>query len=212
MMTIRFAILLFVAVAASAAEIPDSIVGTWQFDLLRTVSEQVDRVARLHPDIINPDMAKAQKSALSKSTDMPETHILLTVSEDTITVEGTDSFLTTNSYTVIGGNSRLLVVESTDEDGYRSVLNIRLVDGGIAVETTDCRNNPEQCERDLQRTKEKLRERYQGRSAENSPTDVDPAGAVLSAEGSILEGTLAAPDRDEVTRLKWVYFKPAENG
>ena len=51
----------------------------------------------------------------------------------------------------------MMIIESIDKDGFASVSHVRLVEGGIAMETTDCQAKPEQCERERRRTVERLK-------------------------------------------------------
>ncbi|MCZ6853739.1 MAG: hypothetical protein O7G86_07450 [Gammaproteobacteria bacterium] len=92
---------------------------------------------------------KAGIAQHSANADLQMTAI---ITEDTISTIGTSianrQQTNTMSYTVVGGNARLVVIDATMPDGNSFHMNIRLVEGGIAMETPDCQANPEVCERE----------------------------------------------------------------
>lgn len=167
--------------------------------MVRTMSEHIDRVAQSRPEVASLESFQAQKSAAAISAEKSNPSITVTITKDTITSSSSNVEPATTPYTVIGGNSRLVVIESTDEEGYESVANIRLVEGGIAIETTNCQEQPEQCKRERQQAMEKLRKKQD----ENRSTNT-----VISNEASY-DGIVSTPPRNDLSQPRWVYFKPA---
>jgi len=198
MRVIGILLLLVLTSVPASGEIPDSIVGTWNLDMLRTMNEHLDRMAQARPDVISSEIAQAQKSAMSKQTAQISTQVVITITKDSITTTNANAEPITTPYTVIGGNSRLVVVESKDPEGYESVVNIRLVEDGIAVETTNCREQPEQCKREQQRAVKQLKDK----ADKNSSTRVD--------YDSNLDGAISSPPVDEMSQPKWVYLRKAK--
>ena len=202
-------LLLILTPATTLGEAPESILGTWHFDLVRTMSENIDRVAQARPDVISVDIAETQKAALSDLAEQSNHQATITVTKDTIISTSADAGSTTMSYTVIGGNSRLVIVESTDHEGYESVVNIRLVEGGIAIETTNCQENPEQCQRERRRAMEQLRKKHHVDSSTNTVVDGSPDAfiAIGSSDEPRLGRLSSSPPRDDLSQPRWVYFK-----
>ncbi len=152
-------LLILIPLETTLGETPESIIGTWQFDSVRTISEHFDRVAKARSDVIDHDQVEAMKAGLAVRAEEADPQVSMTITEDTITSTNPNSGTTSAPYTVIGGNSRLFVIESTDDEGYAWVINIRLVEGGIAIETTDPETRPEQWERERRRAMEQITKR-----------------------------------------------------
>jgi len=91
-------IVLFLASGASYGEVPESIVGVWRFDMVRTMSEHIDRLAKLRADVVTPEVAETQKAALQGLPSQIDTLPKLTITENTITNETAPGFYST------GGN------------------------------------------------------------------------------------------------------------
>ena len=198
-------LLLILATEAVLGEVPESILGTWHFDAVRTISEHIDRVARSRPDVITTETAARQTAELTQLVDQPGPQATITFTEHKIISNAGDD-RTLVPYRVIGGNSRLGIVESTDKEGYTSVVNIRLIEGGIAIETTNCQEQPEQCQRERRRAMEQLKERQQGEVATTSSSK--PFTAIGSDQRQVVGPGSSLP-RDDLSQPKWMYFKQA---
>jgi hypothetical protein len=201
----RICLLLVLAPGSSVGEAPESILGTWHFDLVRTMTEHIDRVAQARPDLISAEAAALQKSQLPELAKQARAQATVTITEDTI-ISRTGDDRIQSSYRVIGGNSALVMIESTDEEGYTSVTHVRLVDGGIAIETTNCQEQPEQCERERRRAVEQLSNAQRQSSV---PTDEPGAIAAMGSAGPLVDGAGSPQRHDGVSQPKWVYFKQA---
>lgn len=185
-------------------ETPESIVGTWQFDSVRTISEHVDRVAKARSDVIDHDQVEAMKAGLAARAEAADRQVSMTITEDTIMSTNPNSGTTSAPYTVIGGNSRLFVIESTDDEGYAWVMNIRLVEGGIAIETTDPETRPEQWERERRRAMEQMTKSHIDALRGSS----DPVTDMVIVDNA-LGGAASLPTRDTESRIRLVYFRAA---
>jgi hypothetical protein len=97
------------------------------------------------------------------------------------------------AYKVIGGNSRLVVLDATSKDIGSTVLNVRLVEGGIAIETLDCQSQPEVCDR-------KREQRTQAENAISTTTKVVSDGSEA-----------ASAKRTGPAQPQWIYFRPFPN-
>lgn len=170
--------------------------------MVRTMSEHIDRVADARPDLISLEQAQTQKATLIELVEKSNVQSTITITEKTISSSGADITLMTRPYTVIAGNSRLVVVEFTDDDGYESVTNIRLVEGGIAIETTNCQEKPEQCQRERRRAMEQLDKRQQSISSVR----------IASSDEPKIEGLTSSTPADSMSQPKWVYFKKLDDG
>ena len=83
-------LLLALTPATALGQFPESIVGTWILDPVRTISEHIDRVAQAHPDVISVDDAETQKAALS-DVKQANPQVTITFTEDTISSTGTEA-------------------------------------------------------------------------------------------------------------------------
>ena len=172
-------LLLSMTPTVAFGEIPESILGTWQFDEVRTITEHLDRLAEYRPEISDTEQFKQAKASIARNAETVNPQVQLTFTEDTMTSK-TNSGVFSAPYTVIGGNEGLLVLQYTDDEGYENVNNIWLVEGGIAFEPTDCRANPEQCARE--------------RTLQRRGPIVDESGStVLIIEGQDLSGATYSP-------------------
>jgi len=118
----------------------------------------------------------------------------LEITEDTLTSKSSDFGEMASHYRVIGGNARMVVIEGTDAQGYKSIGNIHLVEGGLAIETTDCTNDPEPCERVRRRAMEQLRTKQRPGSDPFREAD-DGALATMTDAGepNLAEAPAAGP-------------------
>lgn len=161
-------------------ETPESIIGTWQFDVVRTMTEHMDRIAEDRPEISETDEFKQAKASFARNAETVNAQVQLTFTEDTMTSKSSDIGAISGSYKLIGGNAGLMVIQITDDKGQEFVNNIWLVEGGIAIETTDCQTYPEQCAQ--QRTRQR-----------RGPV-IDSSGShVIITEGQDLSGATYSP-------------------
>jgi len=202
-------IVLFLASGASYGEVPESIVGVWRFDMVRTMSEHIDRLAKLRADVVTPEVAETQKAALQGLPSQIDFLPNMTITENTITNETAPGFNAT--YRVIGGNSRLVIIDGKNDAGFAWVGHIRLVEGGIALETTDCETYPEQCAYGRRRAITQ-----NGVVADANTIAAVTDGGEASTELYISGGTqVDGPSSTEIfhppSQPKWLYFTRAEN-
>ncbi len=183
-------------------EAPESIIGTWHIDLGRTMTEHIDRVARARPDLLTVEAVESAKLSVAESSDQPSP-VTLTITEDEIVSQATGAAPTTIPYTMVGGNSRLVIVEFTDEEGYKSVSHIRLVEGGIAIEPTNCRAYPEVCER--QRARAVVKTQSESSTVEAGGLSIAESGDLDEQRNADAEGPSEHPSQP-----RWFYFKRAE--
>ena len=190
-------------------EVPESIIGTWHFDLVRTMSEHIDRVAQARPDMISLEYAAAQKVAMAELAKQSKPQVTMTFTKDTVTSTNLDSRPIKMRYSVIGGNSRLIIAQTIDDEGYGSVVNIRLVENGIAIEPTNCREQPEQCERERRRAMEHF-----SKTHGDDPTAVQGDSSVTflaaNSDEPTLDGLETSPPHDDISQPRWIYFKRAD--
>jgi hypothetical protein len=101
-----------------AADVPDSIVGTWDLAPIAPVGAPSSSVA-----VVKPTLS-------------------LTITAETYTWDPGCAPATTFSYEVVGGNARLVVVDLVDAGGKHITRNIRLVEEGLAFDlpATECRS------------------------------------------------------------------------
>ncbi len=137
-------LLLSMVPTVTFGETPESILGTWQFDVGRTMTEHLERIAEDRPEISDTEQFKQAKASFARSSEY-NPQVQLTFTEDTMTSKVGGIGVTIGSYKLIGGNAGLMVIQSTDVKGQEFVNNIWLVEGGIAIETTDCETYHEQC-------------------------------------------------------------------
>jgi hypothetical protein len=199
--------ILFFASGECLAEVPDSIVGTWHFDTVRTMSNHIDQLAKARPDLLTPETASTQKAALEGLHTQSGRQLTLTITENTILNEAAPGFNAT--YRVIGGNSRLVIVDGKNDAGFTWVGHIRLVEGGIAFETIDCITYPEQCAYGTKQAIEQMRQHTGAKEKKNDEGDV-AVELRASGETSVIDGLVGAEDAQTYSQPKWVYFKRAE--
>lgn len=178
--------------ATTLGAAPESILGTWQFDVVRTVREFLEQrpssgshpnspATKSRPEIVDLEQIAQTEASIARNyaADSSEQHTrsseavnrqaIVVFTADTMTAINSESGTVSVPYKLIGGNVGLVVVQVTDDKGYESVLNIWLVESGIAVETTDCQTYPEQCVRERQRAKEIMK-----RKASQFADAIDP--------------------------------------
>lgn len=146
--------------STTLGESPKSIHGTWQFDVERTMTEYFDLVAKKLPLGGDPQLIEQMKASISLNAENLNHQMMVTFTEDSFTSYSETGSVGPLPYKVIGGNAGLVVIQYTDERGYEFFNSIRLVDGGIALKTTDCQVYPEQCERKHQSRIEMKNEEY----------------------------------------------------
>lgn len=163
------------------AEIPQTIVGTWHMDVGRSPCLEDD-----------PEHSKCSAAfTVPCQTDIGHGPHELIFTNSTIS-QGDN----TAPYRVLGGNSALVIVESTDETGATFVTNIRLIDGGIAMQSLDCRAHREKCERSHKQAMQKITRRSSTvEIAQDNP--------------SVLVDGLLPPEFN--TPPLWVYFRGAQD-
>jgi len=188
-------LLLILSSTTAWGEVPESILGAWKVDMVRTMNEHIDRIAQTYPDLGHVKDYEAARADLVKRAVEMNSQLIVTFSKNTITSASAKMEPVTAPYTVIGGNSRLVVIESTDDDGYETVVNIRLVEGGIAFETTNCRDKPEQCKYERRKAIERSKESGDKYSSTNF--DIDDERDI---DGVAVE---------DIYLPKWAYFEPA---
>ena len=188
---------------AQASEPPESIIGTWQVDLVRTMTEHLERMAASGRASVDPAHIASMQATFSRQAVQQQIRsAAITITEDAIISSDPNSGTTRIRYKVIGGNARLVVVESLD-DGFESVVNIRLVDTGIAIETTDCRTYPEECVRQQRRAIATVKKR----TDQPSMLAASPDGLVVASACS--EGECAGEPvqhQQPTDQPRWVYF------
>ncbi len=172
------------------AGVPESIVGKWQFDSVRTASGFIDQVQAANPGAATPAQIAEQKSEFAKYGEQADRQLTATITSDTIRMVNKRGEPTFIAYKVIGGNSRLVILDATSAEIGNAVINIRLVEGGIAIETLDCQSQPDVCER--------MREQQRRRAESTSNKTV----AVVSAG----PGAPSA-ERPGPTQPQWIYFR-----
>ena len=193
-------LLLSMISATALGEVPESIVGTWRLDMTRTMNEYFDQIVQAQPESKSAQLPQEARTVLAEQAEEMNPEVTFSITKDTMTVtQGNEEPINT-PYTVIGGNSRLVIIESTDDNGYETVLNIRLVEGGIATETTNCREKPEQCKRERQRAAGQKEERSDASSSTYTVNDYE----------SDIDGDITSTHVDQVSQPKWVYFKQVE--
>ena len=190
-----FRILIFLALAnptVCLAEIPESIVGKWEMDFVRTMSEFIDQALAANPGVATPEQIKEKKAELATRGPQADGQLTAIITNDTIrmiTQQASGSELVT--YKVIGGNSQLLILDATSEEVGSAVVNIRLVEGGIAIATLDCQTQPDVCER--------MRAQQRMGAEDSINTAIDREGNEIRVEGT---------PQTAITQPQWVYFKP----
>lgn len=200
-----FLLTLTLTQTTSAEVAPEAILGSWQFDSVRTMSEHIDSIARNRPDVVGLEQIESMKRSLAERAPQVDRQVIITFTEDVMISINTTSGTTRFPYKIIGGNVGLVMIEFTDDYGYQSVVNIRLVEGGIAMETTDCRAQPQQCEREKRRAMNQMNEEL-----------IDSSGSVDQAADdvsfSIMSHSDIPPSQpvEEAPRIKQVYFKPLQ--
>lgn len=140
---------LFLIPPIAFGEVADSIVGRWQYDSVRTLNAFIDELLVAEPDALTPEQVEELKSGAVKNADMVDkidSTIKATITEDAISVINDHGQRTTSNYEVVGGNASLVVVSGKSSEGNEFLTNIRLVEGGIAMQTVDCESHPEMCE------------------------------------------------------------------
>ncbi len=148
---------------ATEQEVPRSIVGTWVFDMERTMEDFLDKL-RQHREAIAAGSRPATESGSEVFDLRPQPQVradmtsspagaraagtpLLVIDDTHIVFHGTGlngPMKKKTAYKIVGGNARLLMLEAQDE-AQTAVMNVRLVPGGLAVESTDCRRQTEAC-------------------------------------------------------------------
>ena len=145
----KYCLVLLVPLATAHADgIPDSIIGEWIFDSARTMSEhwlKIEAKQNVDPIAYQQKVDK-MKERLSKVAPEVDAQASLSITSSTFTIKNDNSGTQVFSYQEIGGNSRLVVIEYSDSNGFEGIGKIRLVDGGLAFEQTDCQTYPRQCE------------------------------------------------------------------
>ena len=100
-------------------ETPTSIIGTWHLDLVKTIGiSQPDDLATLLEQV---------KAAVT-----------IVFTEDSLTVNSANQPPMKGRYTIFGGSSTELDFEFINQLGQKYISKIRLIDGGIAVDSMDC--------------------------------------------------------------------------
>lgn len=179
------ALMLLIPIACFG-DIPESIVGRWQFDSVRTMTEYMDQVFEANPEVATPEQIQEQKTGMAEHSAEADQQLTATITEDTISTTNSNSRETkTMSYKVVGGNTQLVVIDATLPDGNSFHINFRLVESGIAMETLDCHANPDVCKRERTRSR-----------ATDSLT-------VVGSSESEPRRTRPGP-----TQPQWIYFRP----
>lgn len=173
-----------------ASEGPSSIVGVWQFDSARTMLEHIDSMPV--PENLDPT-TYAQKIAtlkegLASQAILSDAQVKLTITPETMTIDNISSGTNTLFYEIVGGNSRLVVLELSNGSGFEGMAKIRLVTTGIAMERTDCDTYPRQCERERKLAQENMNKQ--------------PKYTATTAEISI------ETPRSRTATPKLIYFRP----
>ncbi len=174
----------------------DSIVGEWQFDSVRTLSEHMERQGPadgVEPEAFAAQLAEA-KTRREQLAPFIDPQIRLNITENHIHLSAPNADDQTMSYTVIGGNARLVVVELEDTAGYEGVGTIRIEESGLVFVRTDCDTYPDQCEMERQRARQRAEAT---RHADNASQTVIPAEDV---------------SRVHTDTPRLVYFRPLEAG
>ena len=200
-----FSLLALIAVN-SLAQAPDSIIGVWHFDAVRTMTEALERRAEKEPERFTREMVDAQRVSIASLPTQAVPEVTLTISETTISTKNRSMSATSYPYRVIGGNARLVIVEVTDEQGFQTITNVHLLEDGIAIGSTDCWQMPEQCARERRRALAQFKK--QAGSGTRTATIVDSEGDVSIVSGddnAVIHGTTAP----EYQQPRLVYFKPA---
>ena len=142
------ALILLIPIACFG-DIPESIIGKWQFDSVRTFGEWFDQMRQANPAGHSADMMQKQNTWVANEAEVNDQQGILTITEDTISTLNNNSGETKSmSYSVVGGNSRLVVIDAASPDGDNLHINILLVEGGIARETVICMSDPGTCQRE----------------------------------------------------------------
>ena len=178
---------------ACFADVPESIIGKWQFDSVRTISESMDQVIAANPGVVTSEEIEKQKAGLAKQSSRIDRQVTAIITSDTIRMVNETSGPTVLTYKVIGGNSRLVILDAKSEDVDSAVINIRLVEGGIAIETLDCQAQPEVCEHT--------------REQQTHAVDTTNTAVTVVSEGS---GAHSA-NRIVPSQPQWIYFRPFTN-
>ena len=173
---------------ACFADVPESIIGKWQFDSVRTIGESIDRMIVANPGVATSEQIEKQKADLVKQGPRVDRQLKVTITSDAIRMVHETSGPTVLTYKVIGGNSRLVILDAKSEDVDSAVINIRLVEGGIPIETLDCQVQPEVCERT----------REQQTHAVNTTN---------TAVVGVSDGTGAPSARPGSNQPQWIYFR-----
>lgn len=205
--------LLVLAPLTSLGDVPESIIGTWRLDLPRTVEQLIDQHPRPSAEAPATDSTRAADGSSvvlapayqDHATELADpSNTTMTITEATISTTSRDMATVTVPYRVIGGNSRLVMIETQDDAGNESVVNIRLVEDGLAIESTNCREKPEQCRRE--------REQRMRQHSKQDPFTSPQSDSVLQSDGNtVVAGSLAEPELDPAhahpLQPAWVYFK-----
>jgi len=176
----------------SAAEAPESIVGTWRADMNRTMQEMLSEFAatqrralaeRQAPEgnggFLLGDMSSSKQAPMPPPTPSADPTITVTITDETMTWETPNQPTKTFSYKVTGGNAALVHLELIDEEGKQTAGSVRLIEGGLAMDLPGGECPPPK-----------------------------PAGDDPFTSGDLAETTAAEPPRCQA--LKVLYFKPAD--
>ena len=195
---------------ALAAETPDSIVGVWTLDLTRTMAEHIPAVSREHPELFpQPTLQSRRATVLSEA--QQSALGTLTITDDEMIQTNPTSGTTISRYRVIGGNAASLTLEITRDDGIESVAQVRFVEGGFAIRSPSCVDDPDGCERKARRVAEVTQKAPV--AGANSTTRIDGA-IVVESESSMDTATASAPAGSTTPAgpapPTWFYFKPVD--
>lgn len=184
-------VLLIPSIALS--DVPQSIIGTWQFHGVRLPCMEAD------PE--HPNCPPVQELCAAASN-LPA-NLELTFTESTVGTAGKKI-----PYRMLGGNSALVIVESITDTGQAFITNVRLVEGGIAIQSLDCRVHREQCERGYKEATKEAMKLLNERQAKDRANGIDPRpithrGPALEIEDAI-DGVLP-PDFNKPP--VWIYYK-----
>lgn len=192
--------------AAAGGQVPESLLGTWEIDLARTVNAHMKEVARARPELFGIVERGAAAPAIDtgQASRQPPV-VVVEITDDTIISRNRHTGSTEMRYRVIGGNSRLAILELTDGSGYQMVNQVRFVESGIAVRATDCLQHREWCEREMRRSAGPLSSQT---AADGTGADLEAmASTVASAPTGEADADVAGAASPVPSQPRWIYFR-----
>lgn len=141
-------LLLLITPIALISDVPETLVGYWQLDVVKTITDQIEQKLDTSSDTINAVTKREIMERLTKDVDQSSPEIFVTFTEDEMIIEIQGAVVKSESYIVTGGYDNKLMITTSDTKGMETYSTVILIDDGLIFEGTNCETYPDQCERE----------------------------------------------------------------